>query len=349
MLRLATTLIFFAGVHANRLQSIERRGFGFTYFGCFDELKDGLHVLNHKLDIPSGTPFDVPPCVDTCYYAGFQIGAVMNGNECWCDNAMSSRAVQLAQDDCSVHCEGVPDEYCGGVYHLQMYYTSPGGATHINPTAPASVGTAPEVYNLQGCYLDNRSARNLRGASSELPNNTPAVCAHQCYTAGFKYAGVEYGDECYCGNDLFQPKVVDSDCYEACAGDSTQLCGSPNRINIYLAATPPTPPGPVLIVGDNDSEYQYQGCYVDTVSPRTFCGYSFTSSSMTAATCAAECYNRGFAYAGVEYSSECYCNSTPPTTSEVDDAECSMVCSGDSAHTCGGGARLGVYKSSTLF
>ena len=50
----------------------------------------------------------------------------------------------------------------------------------------------------------------------------------------FRYAGVENGDACYCGNadDKFIPTVPE-ECNIPCTGDSSQFCGSSWRLQVY--------------------------------------------------------------------------------------------------------------------
>ena len=52
-----------------------------------------------------------------------------------------------------------------------------------------------------------------------------------------RYAGVEGGDECWCGIDGSQydqfGKVDVSECSKPCVGNSNQTCGGKNRIAVY--------------------------------------------------------------------------------------------------------------------
>ena len=50
----------------------------------------------------------------------------------------------------------------------------------------------------------------------------------------FRYAGVENGDACYCGNadDKFIP-TDPAECNTPCTGDPGQFCGSSWRLQVY--------------------------------------------------------------------------------------------------------------------
>ena len=75
-------------------------------------------------------------------------------------------------------------------------------------------------------------------------------CLDGCQSAFYKYAGVENGNECYCGNDLKlyswpsgggpgprmpdYPKIIpDIECNIQCPGNVNEKCGGQNRMNIF--------------------------------------------------------------------------------------------------------------------
>lgn len=65
---------------------------------------------------------------------------------------------------------------------------------------------------------------------------TVEMCAGYCITSlGYTLFGVEYGGECYCGNQLQAGSVAapSSDCSMACDGNAAETCGGPNRLNVY--------------------------------------------------------------------------------------------------------------------
>lgn len=92
-----------------------------------------------------------------------------------------------------------------------------------------------------------------------------------------------------------------------------------------------------------------QGCWTD-VQGRTIgaAGYA-SATAMTAESCISFCETRGFAYAGVEYSSECFCGNTlAPAAAQVAASACNMPCSGDALQPCGGGGRLNLFHSAAV-
>ena len=64
-------------------------------------------------------------------------------------------------------------------------------------------------------------------------------CIVMCEDAGYTFAGVEWGEECYCGNNTLSSiqYVDDSECSMPCAGDSSETCGENFRMEIFQLTT----------------------------------------------------------------------------------------------------------------
>ncbi|KAH3702118.1 hypothetical protein DPMN_077120 [Dreissena polymorpha] len=84
-----------------------------------------------------------------------------------------------------------------------------------------------------GCYLDSMNNRVLSYEMSDLKKtNTPEECARIC--RDYRYAGVEFGKKCFCGNSIRVTNVKpESECNYSCTGDSSKMCGGLWRINVY--------------------------------------------------------------------------------------------------------------------
>ena len=99
---------------------------------------------------------------------------------------------------------------------------------------------------------------------------------------------------------------------------------------------------PRALVGDWKSE----GCYTDGVGARTLTGATYNGDKVTNEACVSFCDGKSFAYAGTEYSGECYCGNSLASTGTVAAAgDCNMPCAGDSSQTCGGPGRLSLFHS----
>lgn len=103
--------------------------------------------------------------------------------------------------------------------------------------APKPVETV-DGWKYQGCITDNLNGQVFPWKLVNQTGNTPQWCLSQCQAYGFMAAGMEYGEECYCG-DLdgianAQSQVApESDCNTACSGDPEAICGQGNRLTWY--------------------------------------------------------------------------------------------------------------------
>ena len=87
----------------------------------------------------------------------------------------------------------------------------------------------------------------------------------------------------------------------------------------------------------------YLGCFVDK-SARDLDKYSFGDAKMTPELCTKTCSKKGFKYAAVQYSSQCFCGNTYGKYGKSQkENECSYKCSGDKNEICGGYYRNSIY------
>ena len=192
-----------------------------------------------------------------------------------------------------------------------------------------------DAFTRLGCFTDTDAAHRALAADFKGDDTmTVEMCAEYC--SAYQFFGIEYGRECYCGNerDAGSLTAPDADCSFACPGDASETCGAGSRIEIYTnnGYTPPTPPAA-------PAGAPYLGCFVDSAE-RALPDRIVSEADMTAAKCAANC--DGYAYFGTQWSSECYCGNTAPTET-APESDCNMQCSGDATELCGAGMRLSVY------
>ncbi|KAJ6631557.1 WSC domain-containing protein [Mycena sp. CBHHK59/15] len=157
---------------------------------------------------------------------------------------------------------------------------------------------------------------------------TVESCLAFCSSGGFGFAGVEYGSECC---------YLES-CDMACSGDSAELCGAGNFIDIYWN-------GSLLpIVPQAVGTWQYKGCYSDSVSSRTLPHLTTVAGGVTVESCTSACKANGYAVAGLEYGFECWCSSSLPTSAPLSDGDCHTACVTNTTEFCGGTSLLTVYE-----
>lgn len=96
--------------------------------------------------------------------------------------------------------------------------------------------------------------------------------------------------------------------------------------------------------------WAYVGCGTDDYFNRILTGASESNGQMTNANCVAFCQSKGFSIAGSEYSDECYCgNSIPSSGMPVPGVvgNCQMTCAGDNSQFCGGASLISLYQKCT--
>jgi len=92
-------------------------------------------------------------------------------------------------------------------------------------TASVSAG------ELQGCFRDSGddfgvNGHDLDGSRFSDAAMTVSACVQRCTAEGFKFAGVQMGSQCFCGNSHgSQGRLADDQCNERCAGNPGELCG----------------------------------------------------------------------------------------------------------------------------
>jgi protein xylosyltransferase len=99
--------------------------------------------------------------------------------------------------------------------------------------------------------------------------------------------------------------------------------------------------------GDGKITGKALGCFKDENNYRLLSGYFGVNKKTNSPDyCIQLCLQSGFEYAGVQYSTECFCgNEEPPATYKLPDSSCNMKCPGDSHATCGGYYTINIYQT----
>lgn len=109
-------------------------------------------------------------------------------------------------------------------------------STTTSPSAAPTLQIVPSVglYNYHGCWTETQGARALAAAFYPSDTLTIEECVASC--SGYKYAGAEYGRECFCADTFTAGSelVPNTDCYFTCAGSQYEYCGAGNRLSVYI-------------------------------------------------------------------------------------------------------------------
>jgi hypothetical protein len=83
-----------------------------------------------------------------------------------------------------------------------------------------------------GCFRDTNAPFDLDGHLERTSQNTPQRCIAVCKAKGFRFAGVQYGQSCLCGNSYGRYGQA-ANCNMACTGNRAEICGGINSNNVY--------------------------------------------------------------------------------------------------------------------
>lgn len=208
--------------------------------GCFTE-GNGVRALG-AASLVNYTTMTVEICAGFCTPTYILFGLEFGG-ECYCADVFGNGSVAAPATDCNFPCGGDANETCGAGNRLNVFST-----TGTAPAPPAHVLTVGD-YTRVGCVTEGNGTRALSDAT-EVDYSTTGMtvekCAAFCSAGGFALMGVEFGGECYCGDETEYASsgsvaAPDSDCNILCAGDAEEFCGAGDRLDFYQAnASAPT-------------------------------------------------------------------------------------------------------------
>eukprot|EP00111_Clytia_hemisphaerica_P017539 TCONS_00051925-protein len=100
-----------------------------------------------------------------------------------------------------------------------------------NKSAPEII---PRSDGYIGCYVDRLVDGRDLPIRAGVPSVTPNNCRSVCKKSGYRYAAMQYGYLCFCGNSYGKYDMVpDSECNTMCSGDDAYTCGGLWRNKIY--------------------------------------------------------------------------------------------------------------------
>ena len=187
---------------------------------CLQEV-DGRALTGYLV---SENGMTISKCLSICGSKGFHFAGVEYGSECHCGSVLSNGAsLSKSSTSCSMGCSGDATVLCGGPNALQLYEND--------------VSAQVDGFVHKGC-MQEVVGRALNATSLYDGGMTVEKCVGFCKSQGYSQAGLEYGQECFCGNGLVNGASLDSVSYECkmpCAGNQAQICGGPDAINLYVA------------------------------------------------------------------------------------------------------------------
>jgi len=199
-------------------------------------------------------------------------------------------------------------------------------------TGPAYVWPTPDKYSASGepvyillepfsvgCY----SAGSLNFEGPVV--SSASQCRQYCADLTYAYAGIEYGDQCFCGDNYNHTGQLNStNCNQACS-NASEPCGGNGVVSIYHSG--------------------YLGCFLEENNSEDL-NYTaiYYSSSMTIGLCREACYNLNYEYAGLEGGNKCSCGNSFGSFGESP-GSCEISCTGDCSENCGGNGYDSVFST----
>ncbi|XP_033098158.1 uncharacterized protein LOC117102052 [Anneissia japonica] len=92
----------------------------------------------------------------------------------------------------------------------------------------------------EGCFKENPNDREFSVAGGDLSYDQaePLLCTAICKSMTFKYAALQEGYVCVCGDSLGKhSNGSQSGCIYRCSGDQVSMCGGPGFGSVYSTAT----------------------------------------------------------------------------------------------------------------
>lgn len=183
-------LLSIVGVSAAHYLPLVRRDTEtWAYQGCYQD-----SVNKRTLTYSSNRDFEiqtVETCTAWCASNKFSYCGLEYGSECYGDYRLPQSTVQAEGADCSMPCAGNSSQVCGNGNRLSVY------TNNVSTSGPIT-NPGSDSWNFVACYTDAAGSRTLttaQGVGSGPSAMTVAQCLSACGSSGYKYAGLEYGDE----------------------------------------------------------------------------------------------------------------------------------------------------------
>lgn len=295
------------------------------YMGCYTDSSNSRTLTGYSYTSPAMTN---AICKTTCANQGFAMAGTEVGNQCFCGNTIGSGNTRTASTICNTPCAGNSASLCGASWRMSLFNTS---VANVQPSNNASNSTSNLNNGLKskGCYSDFGTLNQGAYTSGYM---TIDQCVSYCKGMSYAFAGLTAGNGCRCGNTS-PSNLAGPLCTTPCVSNDKQTCGGSGYVDVW----PTTQTGFIDAFGPAAADSTgYMGCWQDAAA-RTLNGSSFSSSTLTPASCRANCLAVGYSYSGVQSGNQCYCGAgIVPGRIRYAESSCTRACAGDAKSICGG-------------
>jgi hypothetical protein len=209
-----------------------------TYLGCANETAaDQPRALSGPSMVNASMTIEL--CRSFCSGKGLPLAGLEYSDQCYCGMNIDPSS-SFGQNCDPMVCGGNRSEFCGGpsrvsvwnsTLYTGLYQMTPsviGQEIHTSLGAARYLGCANDDFNTRGRAINVASFANSTVMDIE-------TCISFCAKTRTTLAGMEYGDECYCGNELANGSSVggSKSCTMSCASNATEYCGGPSALSLW--------------------------------------------------------------------------------------------------------------------
>ena len=117
--------------------------------------------------------------------------------------------------------------------------TTSSSTTVTSTTSSTTLGPSPTSWVELGCYVEDSRLPILEENTrpgGEFAALTIPKCEDACYLRGYGFAGVQGGNQCWCGSYVGGEWASNqTDCNTPCIGDTKTFCGGKGLVNVFQA------------------------------------------------------------------------------------------------------------------
>jgi hypothetical protein len=173
----------------------------------------------------------IEKCQDYCKASNFLLTGVEYARECYCGKTLigGSKFLPQQQQDCNMNCKGNEKQMCGGSSRVSVFSNT----KFVGPGAAKSLSGS---WRYESYYMEPMGGRALKHLVMANDGMTVDRCIQVCGDAGYGYAGLEFGRECWCSAKPQDDLEDASD--PNCAMQCDMVCGGHSTISIYRNGNP---------------------------------------------------------------------------------------------------------------
>ncbi|KAF2128322.1 hypothetical protein P153DRAFT_423570 [Dothidotthia symphoricarpi CBS 119687] len=117
--------------------------------------------------------------------------------------------------------------------------TTPSSTIATTTTSAFTLGPSPTAWTDRGCYVEDTELPLLDQNISPIGGVaflTILACKNSCYLHAYSFAGVQEGNQCWCGSSIRGELAKNqTDCNIPCSGNEEISCGGKGLLNIFQA------------------------------------------------------------------------------------------------------------------